>query len=138
MQELPADLADMYRRDGLSAALDNLETAGQRTNDISVRVSDADRLELLNRALLSAARALDARVTGEFKLLPVLQRGLTDYNQIASVARQLPRRLIETSNMLAELNAQLESLAVEVDAEAAGPITALDEAVRALDEVSSG
>lgn len=137
VQELPPDLADVYRRDELMAVLDDLEVVGQQVNAIAIRVNDAEKLDRLNQALLNAAHAVDARVTGEFKLLPRLQRGLTDHQQIASIAKKLPRRLMETSDMLTELNVQLETLAAEVDAEAVGVVSALDEATRLLREASS-
>lgn len=123
---------ELYHAEELRAALARLEDVGRRANLLAEKLKSGPGLDRLNLALRAAARAVDPRVTGEFKLLPKLQRALNDYRQVSSLARQLPRRLVERTNMLQELAVQREMLVDEARAEAEGILGALEEGTLAL------
>lgn len=130
--DLAAHPAHLYRRDELLAGLQALGVAGQRANALAERLSSGQTLVRFNAGLRAAARAVDPTVTGEFKLLPSLRRKLGDYQEVAALARRLPRRLIEKGDVLPRLTGEREQLAAEARAEAEKVIAALDEATRAL------
>ncbi len=132
VESLSGHQTSLYQRDELDAALTRLEEAGERANVLAARLDGGPKLGRLNQALREAAHAVDPRVTGEFKLLPKLQRILSDYQQVTALSRQLPRRLIERTDILRQLGEQREMLASEAENEVAGVLTALNEASSAL------
>ncbi len=132
VQGLSSHPRGLYRAEELEAALSGLEEAGQRANTLAARLKGGPELNRLNGALRAAAQVVDPRVTGEFKLLPKLQRALNDYQQVTAMARQLPSRLISHTNVLQEVVAQREALAAEAGVEAAGVLGALREAAAVL------
>ncbi|MGQ9583974.1 MAG: M28 family peptidase [Anaerolineae bacterium] len=117
----------------LETAVDDLQRVGEQVNALAARVGDTpSHLTLLNRALRAAARTLDPRLCGEFKLLPVLQRLVSDHAQISSLARQMPRRLIDQGEILLQVVNEREAVREEAAAEAAAIATALRQACAEL------
>ena len=93
IQKLSSYDTGLYRGADLVAAVDDLGVIGSQINSLAARIAgDRSRLSALNLALRAAARMVDPRLTGEFKLLPVLQRLLTDHQEVTALGRHMPRR----------------------------------------------
>ena len=122
----------LYHARELEPALAELEEAGKQANVLAARLKGGPDLNRLNGALRAAARVVDPRVTGEFKLFPKLQSTLNDYQQVTAMARQLPNRLIRQTSVLREVAEQREALAAEAGAEAAGILGVLGQAAAVL------
>ncbi len=136
LQELSHYDPGLYRRSELDAAVAGLRAAAVEVNRRVVRSSGASSPPGVNAALRKAARLLDGRLTGEFKLLPALKRRLSDHAEVSALARRLPRRLVERGDILGEVVAEREALVTAIDEEAATLAATLNEAAGALKAVA--
>ena len=133
IQKLSSYDTGLYRGADLVAAVDDLGVIGSQINSLATRIAgDRSRLSALNLALRAASRMVDPRLTGEFKLLPVLQRLLTDHQEVTALGRHMPRRLVEQTNVLQKIVIQRDLLVTEIQTESSGAISAINEATNAL------
>jgi len=122
----------LFRRSELDAAVAALRAAAVEVNRRAVHSNGTPSLGGVNSALRKAARLLDGRLTGEFKLLPALERRLSDHAEVSALARRLPRRLVERGDILREVVAEREVLVTAIDEEAASLAATINEAAGAL------